>query len=77
MSECGVVIGNYSVTYQQRNGGSGNTTVYSSNTSVTLQDIIPNAEYDVSVASISSDGDIGLFSNKTLFELQGDLFVFK
>ena len=59
---CDVVIENYSVRYRLRNGTGGYTTVYSSNTSVTLQDLVPNAEYNVSVAAINSIGNMSAFS---------------
>ena len=59
---CDVVIGNYSVRYQQKNIRGGYTTVHSSRTSVTLQDLVPNAEYNVSVAAIYPNGDMSAFS---------------
>ena len=74
---CGVVVGNYSVRYQLRSSGGGYTTVYSPSTSVTLQDIVPNTEYDVSVAAISSAGEMSAFTATVQFELQGDLCIFK
>ena len=72
---CGVVVGNYSVRYRLRNRGDGYTTVFTPNTSVTLQDITANTEYDVSVAAISSAGDVGSFTEATQLELQGDLCI--
>ena len=72
---CGVVVGNYSVRYQQRNHGGGYTTVNTSSTSVTLQGLTPNAEYTVSVAAINSAGEMSTFTEATQFELQGDLCV--
>ena len=45
-------IGNYSVRYRLRGSSGGYTTVYSSNTSVTLQGLDPSANYDVEVAAI-------------------------
>ena len=56
---CDVVVGNYSVRYKlscTRNTG-GYTTVYSSHTSVTLQGLLSNAEYTVSVAAINPNGN--------------------
>ena len=75
---CGVVIGNYSVRYQLRNGTGSYTTVYSSSTSVTLQDLAPNAKYNVSVAAISSGqpAELSTFTETTDFELKGDLCTF-
>ena len=66
---CDVVIGNYSVRYRLRNGAGASTTVYSSNTSVTLQDLVPNAEYTVSVAAINSIGNMSGFSAMVQFNM--------
>ena len=71
---CGVVVGNYSVRYQLRSSG-GYTTVYSPSTSVTLRGLVPNTEYDVSVAAISSAGEMSAFTATNQFELLGDLCV--
>ena len=68
---CGVVIGNYSVRYQLKNGGGNYTTVHSPTTSVTLQGLVPNTEYTVAVAAINSAGTIGSFTELTQFDLQG------
>ena len=67
-----IVRGNYSVRYKRTKGGGGYTTVHSSTTSVTLEDITANAEYDVSVAYISSAGDMGIFTEPNQFILLGD-----
>ena len=72
---CGVVVGNYSVRYQLRSSGGGYTTVFTPSTSVTLQGITANTEYDVSVAAISSAGDVSAFTGATQFELQGALCI--
>ena len=62
--QCDVVIGNYSVRYQLRNGcTAGYTTVYTSETNVTLQELEPGATYRVSVASIASNGEMSAYSN--------------
>ena len=74
---CNVVIGNYSVRYQLRNGTGDYTTVYSPGTSVTLQDIVPDNEYTVSVAAISPTNELGTYTETYQFELQGDLCMFK
>ena len=50
------VIGNYSVRYQLASGSNDLTTVYTSSTNVTLEDLVPNAEYNVSVMGINSCG---------------------
>ena len=74
---CGVVAGNYSVRYQLRSSGGGYTTVYSPSTSVMLQRLVPNTEYDVSVAAINSAGEMSAFTETVQFELQGDLWMLK
>ena len=73
-SRCGVVIGNYSVKYQLKNGGDNYTTMYTDETSVTLENITANAAYDVAVAAISSQ--IGQFTEALQFVLQGTLCMF-
>ena len=64
---CEILIRNYSVRYQLWNGTGGYTTVNTAGTSVTLQDLVPNAEYTVEVAAINSNGRISLFSVLTRF----------
>ena len=66
-SMCDDVVGNYSVRYRLRSGTCAYTTVYTTKTSVTLRDLIPNAEYVVSVAAINSRGDMSAFSVETPF----------
>ena len=64
---CDVVVGNYSVRYQLTNDtGSTPITVYTSSTSFTLNSLVPNAEYSVSVATIASDA-MSAFSATTTF----------
>ena len=70
MSMFDTTIGNYSVRYQLRSGSDGLTTLHVSSTSVTLQGLAPNAEYDVSVAGINSCGGTSTFA-MTQFNLQG------
>ena len=62
---CDVAIVNYSVKYQLWNGAGNYTTVYTSNTSVTLQGLLPNTMYNVSVAAINSVENISEFSTTT------------
>ena len=38
--------------------------------------LIPNTEYDVSVAAINSAGEMSAYTETTQFELQGDLWIF-
>ena len=66
---CDVVIGNYSVMYRLRKGTGTTTTVYSSNTSVKLQGLVPNAEYTVSVAAINSIGNMSPYSTMIQFRV--------
>ena len=66
-SMCDDVVGNYSVRYRLRDGSSAYTTVYTTKTSVTLRDLIPNTEYVVSVAGINSMGDMSALSVETPF----------
>ena len=73
-SRCGVVIGNYSVKYRLKNGGGNYITKYTDGTSVTLENITPNAVHDVAVAAISSR--IGQFTEAVQVELQGTLCMF-
>ena len=54
------------------NGGAF-TTVISPSTSVTLQGLMANTEYSVSVAAMNSSGVISAFTGPTQFVLQGDL----
>ena len=62
--QCDVVIGNYSVRYQQRNAcTAGYTTVYTSEPRVTLQALEPGTNYRVSVASITSNGEMSAYSD--------------
>ena len=66
---CDVVVGNYSVRYQLTNDTcSPPITVYTSSTSVTLNGLVPNAVYNVSVATIAlGGGGISAFSAATTF----------
>ena len=66
---CDATIEGFSVRYQQ-SGTGGYSTVNTSSTSVSLQDLVPNAEYTVSVAAISSVGSMSTFA-MTQFNLQG------
>ena len=62
--QCDVVIGNYSVRYQLKNASTaGYTTVYTSETNVTLQELEPGTYYRVSVASITSNSEMSAYSD--------------
>ena len=62
--QCDIVIGNYSVRYQLRNGcTAGYTAVYTNETHVTLQELEPGPNYRVSVASITSNGEMSVYSD--------------
>ena len=63
---CDVAIANYSVKYEL-NGTGNYTTVNKSSTTVTLQGLLPNADYSVSVAAINSIGNMSTFSAVTKF----------
>ena len=68
---CDAVVGNYSVRYQLTNDtGSPPIPVYmyTFNTSVTLNGLVPNATYSVSVATITlGGGGMSAFSATTTF----------
>ena len=66
---CDVLLTGYSIRYRLSSSTGNYTTVNTSGstTSVTLQDLEPNAEYDVEVAAIFSNGAISNFSAVTPF----------
>ena len=64
-------IQNYSVMYQWRSG-LGLNTVYSQNAMITLDDLTPNADYNVSVAGINSCGGTSAFTTPFTFVLEGN-----
>ena len=64
---CDVFATNYSVKYRLSSSTGDYTTMNISGTSITLQDLAPNAEYDVEVAVINSNGAISNFSAVTQF----------
>ena len=65
---CDVVVGNYSVRYQLTNDiGSPPITVYTPSTSATLNSLVPNAVYSVSVAAITLNGSMSAFSATSTF----------
>ena len=64
LSKCGGIT-NYSVTYQLTSGTGPTTTVYTTQTSITLQGLIPNGEYRVMVSATNSMGDMSAISDAT------------
>ena len=65
---CDVMVGNYSVKYQLNNGTGSSITLYTSSTHITLNGLVPNAVYNVSVATIAlSGGGMSVFSATTTF----------
>ena len=68
---CDSVVGNYSVRYQVTNDQcSPPIIVYTSSTSVTLNSLVPNVVYSVSVATIALDGaGMSAFSATTKFSV--------
>ena len=54
-------VANYSVRYRLTSGTGDYTTVYTASTSITLQGLVPNAGYNVSVAGINSCGGESAF----------------
>ena len=69
---CDAVIGNYSLRYQLTSGEGGYVTVSTSSTSAALEDLVPNAEYNVEVASINSNGVMSAYSAVTQLSVQGN-----
>ena len=59
---CDGMISSYSVRYRFSSSSGDYSTLNTSNTDVTLQGLLPNAEYTVEVAVITSVGSIGLYS---------------
>ena len=67
-------IANYSVRYRLTNGTGDYTTVYAASTSITLQGLVPNAGYNVSVAGINSCGGESAFV-MTQLVYQGNAYL--
>ena len=65
-------ISSYSLRYRLNGSTVDYTTLNTSNTNVTLQDLLPNAEYTVEVAVITSVGDIGLYSAVARLHVTGE-----
>ena len=69
---CDAVIGNYSVRYQLTSGEGGYVTVFTSSSRATLENLIPNAKYNVEVASVNSNGVMSAYSAVTQLSVQGN-----
>ena len=65
--QCDVVIRNYSVRNAFTAGYNNYTTVYTNETNVTLQELEPGSNYRVSVASITSNGNMSAYSDWVQF----------
>ena len=75
MCDVTILIVGYSVRYQL-SGTGGYTTVNTSSTSVTLQDVAPNLEYIVSVAAITSIGNLTTYTAIS-FNITGNTPIFR
>ena len=69
---CDGMISSYSVRYRLTSSSGDYTTLNASNTDVTLQGLLPNVEYTVEVAVITSFGGIGLYSTVARFHITGE-----
>ena len=71
---CDVVIASYSVRYRQTGSSGGYNNVSTSSTSATLGNLVPNAEYDVEVATVKSNAVMSAYSTVTQLSMQGDVY---
>ena len=71
---CDGMISSYNVRYRLTSSSGDYTTVNTSNTDVTLQGLLPNAEYTVEVAVITSVGGIGLYSAVARLQITGEFW---
>ena len=69
---CDGVVSGYNVRYRLSNSTGDYTSVNTSGTSVTLNDLTPNEEYTVEVAIITSVGGIGSYSPVAQFNTTGN-----
>ena len=72
---CDVVIVSYSVRYRLTGSSGGYNTVSTSSTSATLENLVPNAEYDVEVATVNSNAVMSAYSTVTQLSMQGNSFM--
>ena len=72
---CDVVVVSYSVRYRLTGSSDGYDTVSTSNTSATLENLVPNAEYDVEVATVDSDTVMSAYSTVTQLSMQGNSYM--
>ena len=68
---CDGMISGYNVRYRLNTSNGEHTTVNTSTTSVMLHDLVPNTEYSVEVAVITSVGTIGPYSSESLLTITG------
>ena len=69
---CDVVIVSYSVRYRLTGSSGGYDTVSTSSTSATLESLVPNADYDVEVATVDSNAVMSAYSTVTQLSMQGN-----
>ena len=72
---CDVRIEGYSVRYRLNSSTGVYTTVNTSSASVTLQDLVPNAEYTMDVAAIYSNGEMSTYSAETSLTITGNTYT--
>ena len=69
---CDAVIVSYSVRYRLTGSSGSYDNVSTSSTSATLENLVPNAEYDVEVATVNSSAVISAYSTVTQLSMQGN-----
>ena len=69
---CDVLIVSYSVRYRLTGSSGGYNTESTSSTSATLQNLVPNAEYDIEVAIVDSNGNMSAYSAAIQLSMQGN-----
>ena len=72
---CDVVIVSYSVRYRLTGSSGGYDTVSTSSTSATLESLVPNADYDVEVATVDSNAVMSAYSTVTQLSMQGNSYM--
>ena len=72
---CDAVIVSYHVRYRLTGSSDGYDTVSTSSTIATLGNLVPNAEYDVEVATVNSNAVMSTYSTVTQLSMQGNSFM--